>query len=127
MKDNLCIHCKFDKHVKSKRGKANKSLYVIGSLQKEGCSQLAVDYLFKTIVLPDVTYALVVYGASKPELTTVQDFPDRCHKRRYISVRLRGLLEKPQTGKFLEKILNLATTPYVSRSQRLRSSIVITL
>ena len=46
MKDNLCIHCKFDKHVKSKRGKANKSLYVIGSLQKEGCSQLAVDYSF---------------------------------------------------------------------------------
>ena len=31
---------------------------------KEECSQLEVDYLFKTIVLPNVTNALVVLGAS---------------------------------------------------------------
>lgn len=37
--------------------------------------QFEVDYLFKTIIaLPNVTFALAVYEASEPELTTVQDF-----------------------------------------------------
>ena len=36
--------CKFDKYVKSKLGKANKCLYVIRSLRKEGCNQLEVDF-----------------------------------------------------------------------------------
>ena len=96
--------CRFDKHVKGKLGKANKCLYVIRSLRKEGCNQFEVDYLFKTIVLPNVTYALVVYGASGPELTTVQDFLDRCYKRPYISARLniRTLLEKQDRKLFSE-------------------------
>ena len=36
-----------------------------------GCNQFEVDYLFKTIVLPNVTYVLVVYGAPEPELTKI--------------------------------------------------------
>ena len=109
---NFQQDCRFDKHVKSKLGKANKCLYVIRSLRKEGCNQFEVDYLFKTIVLPNVTYALVVYGTSEPELTTVQDFLDRYYKRRYISARLniRALLEK-QDRKLFSKIFKLSINP----------------
>ena len=44
--------------------KVNKSLFVLGSLRKEGMSQEEVDHLFNTIVLPNFSYALPVYGAS---------------------------------------------------------------
>ena len=57
--------------------KANKCLYVIRCLRKEGCSQAEVDHLFSSIVLPNVTYALSVYGASESELTIAQQFLDR--------------------------------------------------
>ena len=62
-------------------------------MQKEGCSQLEVDYSFKTIV---------VHGASEPEIATVQDFLNRCHKRQYISVTLnvRASLEKQDRKAF---------------------------
>ena len=36
-------------------GNAKKFLYVKRSLRKIGCNQLDVDYLFKTVVLPNVT------------------------------------------------------------------------
>ena len=42
---------KFALHVKGKLAEANKSLYVIRSLRKEGLSQKEVDHLFKSIVL----------------------------------------------------------------------------
>ena len=40
---NFQQDCRFDKYVKSKLGKADKYLYVIRSLRKEGCNQLEVD------------------------------------------------------------------------------------
>ena len=83
---NFQQDCTFDRHVKDNLAKANKCLYVMRSLRKEGCGQLEVDYLFNSFAL--FTYALVVYGASEQELTTVQAFLDRCHKRQYVSVRL---------------------------------------
>ena len=46
---NFQQDCRFDKHVKTKLDKANKCLYVIRSLRKEGCSPIEVDYLFKTM------------------------------------------------------------------------------
>ena len=97
---------------KDKLTNANKCLYVKRSLRKEGCSQHEVDYLFKAIVLPSVTYALVVCGASEPELTTGQAFLDRYHKRQYISVRLniRELTER-QDQKAFKKISQLSTHP----------------
>ena len=50
--------------------------------------QFEADYLFKTIIaLPNVTFALAVFEASEPELTTVQDFLDRYYKRRYMKVK----------------------------------------
>ena len=66
-------------------GNAKKCLYLIRSLRKDWCNQLDMDVLFNTIVLSSVIFALVVYGASEPELTTVPDFLDRCCKRQYIS------------------------------------------
>ena len=67
-------NCKFSTHLKEKLGKANKCLYVIRCLRKEGCSQAEVDVLFNSIVLPNITYALSVHGASESELTIAQQF-----------------------------------------------------
>ena len=47
--------------------RTNKSLFVLGSLCKEGMSQEEVDHLFNAIVLPNFSYALSVYGASDTE------------------------------------------------------------
>jgi hypothetical protein len=49
-----------------------------------------------------------VYGASKPELTTVQCFLERCHKRKYISKKIdvHELLEK-QDRKTFSKVAQL--------------------
>ena len=55
-------NCKFSTHLKEKLCKANKCLYVIRCLRKEGCSQVEVNHLFSSIVLPNITYALSVYG-----------------------------------------------------------------
>ena len=51
-------------------------------------SDKEIDYLFRSLVLPKITYAISVYGASTPELTTIQCFLDRCFKRRYIIQRV---------------------------------------
>ena len=93
---NFQQDCGYDKHGKDKLAEENKCLNVIRFLRKEGRSQLDLNYFFKTIVLPSVTYSLVVHGASQPEIETVQDILDRRQKRRYISVRLnvRASLEK---------------------------------
>ena len=52
--------------------------------------------LFKAIVLPKITYALPVYGASNVDLNTIQCFLKRCNKRRYTSelINIYDLLEK---------------------------------
>ena len=44
-------NCRFDIHVKSKLVKANKYLYIIRALRKEGCTQVEADHLFKALVL----------------------------------------------------------------------------
>ena len=36
-----------------------------------------IDHLFKTLVLPILTYGLVVYGASDSDLNVIQRFLDR--------------------------------------------------
>ena len=46
-------NCKYSSHVRAKVIKANKSLFVLGSLRKEGMSQEEVDHLFNAIVLPN--------------------------------------------------------------------------
>ena len=102
-------NCKFSTHLKEKLCKTNKCLYVIRCLQKEGCSQAEVDHLFSSIVLPNITYALSVYGASESELTIAQQFLDRCFKRRYISKKL-------EIGELKCKIIGFVTRFLVSRT-----------
>ena len=80
----------------SKLIKANKCLFVLRSFWKEGFSQGKVDHLFSTLVLPNLIYGVPVYGTANSDLTVIQNFMDRCFKRKYTSRRLdiRELLEK---------------------------------
>ena len=71
------------KHLHEKIAKANRSLYVLRTLRKEGYVQAEIDHLFKSVVLPNISYGLTVYGASKAEHSSVQCFPDRCCKRKF--------------------------------------------
>ena len=74
---------------------ANKCLFVLRSLRKEGFSQGEVDHLFSALVLPNFTYGLPVYGTVDSDLTVIQNFLDRCYKRKYTFKRIdiRELLE----------------------------------
>jgi len=51
-------------------------MYVIRCQRKEGYSQEEVDHFFSSIVLPNISYALPVYGASESELSIAQQFLD---------------------------------------------------
>ena len=55
-----------------------------------------------TLFLPKLMYGICVYGSSPPELTTIQCFLDRCHKRRYSSspVSIINCLQKSDKGIF---------------------------
>ena len=59
-------------------------------------SQKEIDHLFKTLVLPILTYGLAVYGASDSDLNVIQRFLDRCQKRHFTSqtVSIFNLLEQ---------------------------------
>ena len=46
---------RLNEHIKIKLQEANKCLYVIKCLRKEGCQQPDVDYAFRSIVLPRLT------------------------------------------------------------------------
>ena len=72
-----------NEYIKVKMQEANKCLYVIRLLRKEGYQQPDVDYVFRSFVLPKLTYGLPVYASSIPDLTTVQNFLQRCFKRKY--------------------------------------------
>ena len=68
---------RFNEHIKVKLLEANKCVYVIRCLRKEGYQQPDVDYVFRSTVLPKQMYGLPVYASSIPELTTVQNFLQR--------------------------------------------------
>ena len=57
--------------MRAKVVKANNSLFVLGSLRKEGMSQKEVDHLLNAMVLPNFSYALSVYGASDSDLSVL--------------------------------------------------------
>ena len=92
--------CKFSAHIKAKLCKANKCLHVLRVCRKERYSQIEIDSVFYSIVLPNITYGLSVYGASVAEIgvfrTVLRQFLDRCCKLRFISTQLiiRSLLQK---------------------------------
>jgi hypothetical protein len=54
-------NCKYSLHIKVKLLKANRCLYVIRSLRKEGASQEEVDKLFNSLVLPVLNYMVFHY------------------------------------------------------------------
>ena len=88
--------------------KANKGLHIFRTLRKELFSQKEIDHLFKTLVLPILTYGLAVYGASDSDLNVIQRFLDRCHKRHFTSqtVSIFNLLEQQDKSAFKRAINN---------------------
>ena len=50
--------------------------------------QSEIYHVFIPIVLPNITYALAVYGSVEPELTTAQHFIDRSFKKNCVSERI---------------------------------------
>ena len=94
--------CKFIAHIKAKLCKANKCLHVLRVRRKESYSQREIDYLFYSIVFPNKTNRLSVYGASGAEIDVLQQFLDRCYKLSFISTQLniRSLLEKQDDAIF---------------------------
>ena len=60
---------------------------MLRTLKREGYNQKEIDYLFNSIVLPNISYGLEVYRAAEAELTTIQRFFffDRCKKGRNTS------------------------------------------
>ena len=70
-------NCKYSEHVRAKLIKANKCLFVLRSLRKEGLSQCDVGRLFSALILPNFNYGLSVYCAVESELMVIQNFLDR--------------------------------------------------
>ena len=103
---------KFNEYVRTELVKAKECLHVLRTLRKEHYSQAEIDHLFISIVLPNFSYALSVYGASESDLTVIQNFLDRCHKRRFISfpVFIKNLLNK-QDRNILKKLISTDCHP----------------
>ena len=108
----LQSNCKFSEHVRQKLVKANRCLHVLRSFRKEHYSQVEIDHLFKSLVLPNFTYCLSVYGASEPDLNIIKHFLDRCHKRRFVSftVSIKDLLYRKDC-KILKAITSVDNYP----------------
>lgn len=63
--------------------KANKCFFILRS-RRVCFRQAELDYLFQSIVIPNLSYGLSVYGAVLMQsLRLGTAFLDRCHKRRY--------------------------------------------
>ena len=103
-----CIHLK-TKHISACANlrydtKNNQLRYKIATK----ISQCPILLLFTSLVLSNFIYGLPVYGASEPDLTIIQNFSDRCHKRRFISypVSIKDLLKK-QDSKIFTKVTSI--------------------
>ena len=52
---------RFTEHIKRKLFEANKCLYVLRSLRKEGYNQVEIDrHIFQSLVLPKISFGLPV-------------------------------------------------------------------
>ena len=100
---------------------------MLRSLRKEGYNQVEIDHLFQSLVLPKISYRLLVYAASVPELNTVQQFLCRCHKRRYISYAIDKNDLKKQTSESPRRLVvyllisNIICCPEVKNRQNVRT------
>ena len=75
------------------------------------------------IVLPKLTYGLPVYASSIPELTTVQNFLQRCFQRKYVSYRIDiyGVLEEVDRSLF-KKISGMPGHPLYPSVPKMKES-----
>ena len=98
--------CKCFAHIKAKLCKANKCGHVLRVCRKKCYCQTEIDSLFYSIVLPNITYGLSVYGASVAEINVLQQFLDRRYKLRFISTQLnnRSLLQKQDHEAIFKKV-----------------------
>ena len=89
---------------------------------KEGYNQVEIAHLYRSLVLPKISYGLPVYAASVPELNTVHKFLRRCRKRRYISYAtdIYDLLEKTDRS-ISKKISCLPTHPLYNLCPELKN------
>ena len=108
----LQSNCKFSEHVRQKL--VTDVCMFLRSLiiRKEQYCQVEIDHLFKSLVLPNFTYCLSVYGASEPDLNIIKHFLDRCHKRRFVCfpVSIKNLLCR-QDCKILKAITSVDNHP----------------
>jgi len=105
-------NCKFNAHVKNKLVKANRYLYVLRSLCKEGHKQAEIDFLFDTLVIPNFTYALSVYGASESDLTPIQCFLHHCWESNFTTrnCNIQSMLQK-QDHSIFKRVCQAANRP----------------
>ena len=76
--------CRFTTFVRNKLIKSNKFLFILRS-RRVCLRQAELDYLFQSLIIPNLSYGLSVYGAVLMQrLRLGTAFLDRCHKRRYI-------------------------------------------
>ena len=95
-------------------------MYVLRSLRKDGYTQVEMD---QAIVLPKITDALPVCGASQVDLNTIQCFLKRCNKQRYTSelINIYDLLEKCDRRLFT-KIKNNVNHPLYALLRKVKES-----
>ena len=68
-------------------------------------SQEEVEHLFNAIVLPNFSYPLSVYGASDSDLSVIQNFLDRCIKRKFVKeCKYQGFARKGGQDTLQKKI-----------------------
>ena len=82
------------------RTQTNKVWSVCSKIFKDGgLRQGKVDRLFSALVLPNFSYGLSAYCAEDLDLTFIQNFRDRCFKRKDTSKRMdiRDLLSHAQS------------------------------
>lgn len=81
------------------------------------------NHLFRSLVLPKISYGLPVYAASVPELNTVQRFLGRRHKRSFVSyaIDIYDLLEKTDRS-ISKRISCLPTHPLYNLLPKVKES-----
>ena len=107
-------NCKFSTHLKFKRSYVTLINAYMSSdaFEKKVVVKQRQTISFSSIVLPNITSALSVYGASESELTIAQQFLDRCFKRRYTSKKLEtGELLKVQDHRICRKVSSIPNHP----------------
>lgn len=82
-KDN----CNYSEHVCAKLIKVSKCLILLRSLWKVSVKAKLTAHLALSFY-QNFTYGLSVYGAIDSDLMVIQNFLDRCLKKKYISKRM---------------------------------------